>query len=178
MIKRGRLDAQNRWTVPLSLFASFLVNDGEELMTMADGPAPWSFLLHPTDAHGTLDQRHVNVAVGWMSLLLGAAVVDGIRSRGRGPLYQDVQMVFGAHGIIHLANSLRSRDYTTGVATAPLVLAQWRWAAKRLKDAGVPTVAEPRRGVALMGTWLLTSHVLGAAASAAASRAPRRRRSF
>lgn len=91
----GRLDDLERWTVPLSLWASFLANDGEELMTM-----PRTTGLPPA---------HVRVGVGVMGMLLSAAVVDGIRTRGCGRLYQDVQLVFGAHGLGHIATALLAK---------------------------------------------------------------------
>lgn len=148
----GVLDGRDRWLVPLSLWGSFLANDGEELLTMA-----------PTTG---LSQTHVRVGVATMGVLLAAGTVDGIRTRGRGWLYQDIQLVFGAHGFGHLAGSLLMRRYTTGVVTSPtVVLPQWWWATRRLRAAGVPRTARPVRAVAIVGGWLVASHALGFLAS-------------
>ena len=79
----GRLDDRERWLVPLSLAASFLANDGEELLTMAptfqktlDALPSWLRLPLPRD----LDQRHVNVGIAMMGGLCVAAVANGIRT--------------------------------------------------------------------------------------------------
>ncbi|MEL4503812.1 HXXEE domain-containing protein [Luteococcus sp. H138] len=148
----GMLVGPDRWLIPLSLWVSFLANDGEELLTMA-----------PTTG---VSQTHVRVGVATMGVLYGAAVVDGIRTRGRGWLYQDVQLVFGAHGFGHLAASALTGRYTTGVATSPtVVLPQWWWATRRLRQAGAPGVARPLRAVALTGGWLAVAHAVGALAA-------------
>lgn len=105
------------------------------------------------------------MAIGWVGLLVVAAAADGVRTRGRGRLFQDVQQVFGAHGFTHMAASLQTRRYTTGVATAPIVVLQWWWASRALRRAGVPTVTDSRRGVPVAGAWLATAHALGALAS-------------
>lgn len=106
----GMLDDHERWIVPLSLWGSFLANDGEELLT--------------------------------------------IRTRGRGALYQDVQLAFGAHGFGHLAAALALGRYASGVATSPtVVLPQWWWAASRLRRAGVPGQRGPATRRAA-GGWL------------------------
>lgn len=145
----GMLEGSDRWLVPLSLWVSFLANDGEELLTMARMTG--------------ISQTHVRVGIATMGVLYGAAVVDGIRTRGRGWLYQDVQLAFGAHGFGHLAGSALTGRYTTGVATSPtVVLPQWWWAMRRLRRAGVPGVARPLRAAALTGGWLAVAHAAGA----------------
>lgn len=140
-----------RLLVPASLFGSYLLNDGEELLTMA--------------RTGELPQRRVNVAIGMMGVLLAAACADGFRTRGRGTLYQDVQLVFGAHGCFHLLASLATGGYTTGVATSPLVLTQGWWALTRLRRAGVPRSARGLRALVIMLGWLAVSHAAGALAA-------------
>lgn len=148
----GELNDRERWLVPLSLWGSYLANDGEELATMARTTG--------------LPVRHVQVGVGVMGLLYGAAVVDGIRTRGRGRLYQDVQLAFGAHGLGHLAASALRRGYTTGVATSPtVVLPQWWWASRRLRAAGVPRTCHPLRSALVTGSWLALAHAVGALAA-------------
>lgn len=156
----GMLDDRERWLVPLSLWGSFLANDGEELLTMARTRLPGG---------RRVGQRHVNVGVAVMGLLYTAAVADGVRTRGRGWLYQDVQLAFGAHGLGHLAAGALTRGYVTGVATSPtVVLPQWWWAATRLRRAGVPTSASPRRAALVVGAWLAAAHAIGTLAARSA----------
>lgn len=163
----GRLRGPARVLVPLSLWGSFLANDGEELLTMAAttpatlGRLP-GWVPVPAGMRGA-DQRHINIAVALMGTLYTAAVIDGIASAGRGRLYQDVQLAFGAHGFAHLAASAASRAYTSGVVTSPLVvLPQW-WAARRvLRRHQVPTTSQPLRAALLVGGWLLAAHAIAA----------------
>lgn len=171
----GQLDGLRCWLVPLGLAASFAANDGEELATMVAssrrtlGALPIGGRLR--DRALRVDQRHVNAAIAMMGALCAAAVCDGIRTRGRGWLYQDFQWAFGLHGIGHIAASLATRGYTTGVATSPTVVLPQLWcAARALRRAGVPRTARPLRAAALVGGWLALSHAVGAAASAAGRR--------
>lgn len=153
----GTLKGRDRWLVPLSLWGSFLANDGEELLTMARTPLPGG-------RH--LSQRHVTVGVSVMGTLYAAAAVEGIRTAGRGRLYQDVQLAFGAHGFGHLGAAALIRGYVSGVATSPsVVLPQWWWAASKLRRAGVQNTADPRRAVLLVGSWLMGAHALGTVAA-------------
>lgn len=148
----GVLNDRERWLVPLSLWGSYLANDGEELATMARTTG--------------LPQRHVQVGVAVMGALYAAAVADGIRTRGRGRLYQDVQLTFGAHGFGHLAASALHRGYTTGVATSPtVVLPQWWWASRHLRAAGVPRTSHALRAALVTGGWLALAHAIGAYAA-------------
>jgi possible integral membrane protein len=165
----GRLDDRDRWIVPLSLAASFLANDGEELLTMAptfqktlDALPSWLWLPLPRD----LDQRHVNVGIAMMGGLCAAAVANGIRTRGRGRLYQDFQWLFGLHGFGHLLAAAAARRYTTGSATSPLVvIPQLIYALRALHRAGVPRTMRPLRAMGVLGGWLVLSHVVGAVVS-------------
>lgn len=165
----GRLTGASRVAVPASLLLSFAANDGEELLTMAATtgdviarlPAPLRHRL----AGVSPSQRHVAVGVAVVALLYSAAAVDGVRTAGRGRLYQDIQRVFGLHGYFHVAASLLTRGYTSGVATSPtVVLPVWWWARRRLRDAGVPDVSHLPRAIAVLGGWLLAAHACGAAA--------------
>ena len=149
----GQQAGWERSTVPLSLLVSFAANDGEELRTMASTQAatvdrlpgwwPLSGRLRE------VDQTHVTVAVTSMGLLYAVAAFDGVRSRGRSPLYQDVQWVFGVHGLGHLAAAALTRGYVTGVLTCPtVVLPQWWWVSHRLRSAGVERTVRPARAAA------------------------------
>ena len=155
-MSHGRLTGAERVMVPATLWLSFLANDGEELLTMA--------------RTRDLPQRHVEVAVAAMGLLCGAAVVDGWRTAGAGRLYQDVQLVFGLHGYVHVAESLVTRSYASGVLTSPtVVIPQGLWARSRLARVGVPTTSRPLRAAVLVGGWLAVAHALGAMSSRAHS---------
>ncbi|PID95910.1 MAG: HXXEE domain-containing protein [Actinomycetales bacterium] len=169
----GKLDDRDRWLVPVSLAVSFVANDGEELITYVPT------LRESVDAlparvwlprwARTIDQRHINVAIAMMAGLCTTAVADGIRTRGRGRLYQDFQWVFGLHGFGHILVSAAAKKYTTGSVSAPLVvIPQLFFAVRVLRTAGVPRTVRPVRAVAIVGGWLTLSHTLGAVASARA----------
>lgn len=148
----------------MSLLVSFAANDGEEWLTMSR-TLPASMARAPRWLPGFVRERqvsqaHVNVGVVLMGLLYTAAAVDGVRSRGAGRLYQDVQLVFGLHGFTHLAASAATRGYTSGVLTSPtVVIPQWRWAAHELAAAGVPRVGRLSRALPVVLGWLAASHL-------------------
>ncbi|MFJ8086505.1 HXXEE domain-containing protein [Streptomyces sp. NPDC096205] len=140
------------------LFAAWAANDIEELLTMA----PWSraavsrlrerFPRVPAGVWQRLeaDQRQVNAAVGLMGLLIGAAAVDGARTRGRSAFFRTVLTGFGVHGVVHMAQSVAWRGYTPGVATSPTVVIPYSaWALARLRRAGLPP-ASPAVGLGLL----------------------------
>lgn len=166
----GTLDDRHRWLVPLSLAVSFIANDGEEALTMVptmertlDALPSW-IPVPPWSRR--IDQRHVNVAIAMMGGLCAAAVVDGVRTRGRGRLYQDFQWVFGLHGFGHLAMAVVTRGYTTGSATSlPVVLPQLAYAVRALRAGGVPSTVKPLRALYVTGGWLAVSHATGALVS-------------
>lgn len=166
----GQLDDRKRWLVPLSLAVSFLANDGEELATLVptlpdtlarlplDKPLPkWVY---------EVDQVHINTGITMMGALCTASVVDGVRTRGRGALYQDFQWAFGMHGLGHIAAALVTKGYSTGIATSPtVVLPQFGFSLRELRAAGVPHEPHLLRVVARVGGWLLISHLIGAVVS-------------
>lgn len=166
----GVLDDRQRWAVPLSLAVSFLANDGEEFVTLVPTlhktlAALPSWVRVPSWCR-RVDQRHVNVAIAMMGGLCAAAVVDGVRTRGRGRLYQDFQWVFGLHGFGHLAMAAVTRGYTTGSATSlPVVLPQLAYAVRALRAGGVPSTVKPLRALYVTGGWLAVSHATGALVS-------------
>lgn len=162
-----RLDSRDRWLVPASFLLSVVANDGEEWLTMSrTAQATARRLPRWAPVRGVLErgisQRHVSVSVGLMSLLYAMAAADGVRTRGRGRLFQDVQLVFGAHGFFHLAASAVTHGYTTGVATSPtVVLPQWWWATRHLRRAGVPRTASLPRALTTVGGCLVVAHCVG-----------------
>ena len=166
----GQLEGHKRWTVPLSLALSFLANDGEELLTIVPslpetldrvsertaGRVPIPGLLRD------IDQTHINVGVAMMGALCAAAVADGVRSRGRGALYQDFQWVFGLHGLSHIGASLVTKGYTTGVLSSPtVVLPQFAYVMRALVLAQVPHRFHPVRAISRVAGWLAVSHLTG-----------------
>lgn len=83
-------------------------------------------------------RRHLTTGIGVMAVFMGAAALDGARSGGRSWFFQTVLQGFGWHGVGHLAVSALSRSYTSGVATAPVVvIPYWLWARRRLAGEGV-----------------------------------------
>ncbi len=167
----GMLQGSDWWLVPLSLGLSFLANDGEELITMERTlPATLDRLPRwwpvPRSIVRTFDATHVRVGISVIGVVCGAAVVNGIASRGRGALFQDVQLFFGAHGFIHLAASALTQGYTSGVLTAPtVVIPQWWWATRQLRRASVPRSTRLGRAAALGLGSLACAHALGACCS-------------
>lgn len=163
-MRDGRLEGWRRTAVPASLMLSYLLNDGEEVLTMA-ATFPRTLARAPRWVPDRLRKRsvtqgHVNAAVALMGVLVVAAAVDGFRTRGRGWLYQDVQLAFGLHGFFHIASSIATRGYTSGVLTSPTVVIPQGWLAGRaLRRAGVPNVSHLRRAVPLTLGWLAASHV-------------------
>lgn len=167
----SELGDSDRWLVPLSLLMSYLANDGEELLTMPGSVVAASWAPAPRYLRRPVPRGHARVAIGTVGLLVCVGVIDGIRTRGRGRLYQETQLAFGAHGFTHLAASMSRRGYTPGVLTAPaVVLPQWAWAHRRLRAAKVPRTASPLRAAALAFGTLHLAHALGALATSVVRR--------
>lgn len=127
------------------LFAAWLANDIEELLTMpADSQRVFAqapeWLPIPDDVRRDgLSQQHVTTMVALMAALMAAAAYDGYRTRGRSWWYQNVLYVFGIHGFGHLLDAARRRSYSTGAATSPtVVIPFWLWATRVLREEGVP----------------------------------------
>ncbi|MFF9348515.1 HXXEE domain-containing protein [Streptomyces sp. NPDC014734] len=132
--------------VTWGLLAAWAANDLEELATMAG----WARSARPelrkrlprvperVWARMELSQREVAVAIGLVGVVMAAASADGARTGGRSPFFRTVLVGFGAHGVVHLAQSLAYRGYTPGVVTAPTVVVPYSvWAVRRLRAAGV-----------------------------------------
>jgi hypothetical protein len=132
--------------VTWGLFAAWAVHDVEELATMARwtrtaGPQLQErFPRVPAQVWERIQvtQKDVNVAIGLMAGVVGAASVAGALTGGRSRFYRTALLGFGLHGAVHLAQSAAYRGYTPGVVTAPLVVIPYSlWAVRRLKAAGI-----------------------------------------
>lgn len=149
------------------LFVAWLANDIEELITYTGSTRRMRSRL-PTwlPAPRPPDQLHVNVAVAAMGAVVAAAAAQGVRTGGRSQFFQDSLWAFGMHGFGHLALSVLTRGYTTGVLTAPtVVIPFWWWATRALDAAGAAQRPRRSRAVALLLGALAGAHTLGHLAS-------------
>ncbi|MEV8453562.1 HXXEE domain-containing protein [Streptomyces sp. NPDC052095] len=132
--------------VTWGLLAAWAVHDLEELATMAR----WARAARPVLRERfprlpetvlermEVSQREAGVAIGLMGGLVAAAAADGARTGGRSRFFRAALVGFGAHGGVHLAQSVVYRGYTPGVVTAPVVVVPYTvWALRRLRAAGV-----------------------------------------
>ena len=129
------------------LLAAWAVHDLEELVAIPGWSRrarprlrralPWV----PERVWDRLDvsPAHNAAAIGLMGVVVAAAAADGARTGGRSGFYQTVLLGFGAHAVVHVAQSAATRGYTPGAVTAPLVVVPFSlWAWSRLRAAGVP----------------------------------------
>lgn len=128
-------------TVTWGLLAAWMLNDAEELATMA--------------RFSRLPQRQVNVAIGLMGCVVAAASAAGAATGGRSRFFRTAVTGFGLHGVTHLASAAAAGRYTPGVATAPTVVIPYAlWAARRMRSAGVPLTDGDARKAVLRGLGL------------------------
>ena len=146
------------------LFFAWLAHDLEELVTMAPAQAAglrvpaWVPVPAAWRARG-MGQHHVNVAVTLMGLVVAAGAIDGWRTSGRGWFYQNSLEAFGLHGFGHMAASLATRGYTSGVVTSPtIVIPAWLWATRTLRARGVPDRRSRVAALALAASTLAALH--------------------
>ena len=129
--------------VTAGLFGAWLVHDLEEWFTMAR----WSrknadkiaqaMPMRPPWGDGEMSDAHAHAAIAVMGSVILAASAKGVKSHGRSRFFQTALLGFGVHGLSHLGGSAVFRDYTPGVATAPIVvLPYWVWAWRKLNRAG------------------------------------------
>lgn len=130
--------------VALGLFAAWAVHDLEEVLTMSRTSRELFARLPkalPIPGHlrrEGVSQRHVNVAVTLMGLVMAAASAAGVASGCRSRVFRGALLGFGMHGFSHIAMSLAARRYVTGVATAPtVVIPFWLWARRELAKEGI-----------------------------------------
>ena len=155
----------------VALLVAWTVHDLEELATMPrksrrvmDRMPQWVPLPEGFRDRG-LSQREVALAIASVGAVMTGASLAGLRTRGRSPLFRGAVLAFGLHGVGHLAASIGTRGYTTGVATAPLVvLPYWLHARRVLGRHGLTECDGPAVGVALAGVPLtVAAHVLSCA---------------
>jgi Protein of unknown function with HXXEE motif len=157
----------NRNRIPLAtagLFVAWMVHDLEELATMTDTSRTmlqqlpdWMPVPDSIRQQG-LTTRYLVTGIAIIGLIVAAAAVRGYRTQGRSAFYQNTLLAFGVHGLGHLAVSLLTRGYTSGVATAPLVLLFWLWATRALEEAGVPSRRSLPAAIALLAGSLAVGH--------------------
>jgi Protein of unknown function with HXXEE motif len=158
----------NRNRIPLAtagLFVAWMVHDLEELATMTDTSRTllqqlpdWMPVPDSIRQQG-LTTRYLVTGIATIGLIVAAAAVRGYRTQGRSAFYQNTLLAFGVHGLGHLAVSLLTRGYTSGVATAPLVLLFWLWATRALEEAGVPNRRSLPAAIALLAGSLAVGHL-------------------
>src|SRR5512133_164006 len=105
-----------------------------------------------------LTTRYLVTGIATIGLIVATAAVRGYRTQGRSAYYQNTLLAFGVHGLGHIAASLLTRGYTSGVATAPLVLLFWLWATRALEEAGVPNRRSLLSAIALLAVSLAVGH--------------------
>ncbi|WP_246257876.1 HXXEE domain-containing protein [Amycolatopsis anabasis] len=164
-------------SVTWGLFAAWLANDLEELITMPG----WArrtrprlekrFPAVPGRVWDRLDvsRGHAAVAIGLMGGVVAHAARAGARSGGRDGFYQAALAGFGWHGVVHVAQAALVRGYTPGVATSPTVVIPFSlWAWRRLRKAGVAGDGRTRSlgGIALFPVVLAGVHGVAAILSA------------
>jgi Protein of unknown function with HXXEE motif len=147
--------------VSLGLFTTWALSDLEELWTMSRNSrdvmrkVPKAVPVPEVLRREGISQRHVAMVIGMMGLVMGAAAALGVRSQGRSPVFRGVLLGFGLHGFGHLATTAVTRQYTSGVATAPtMVIPFWLWARRELAKEGITDVDRTAIAVALAGVPL------------------------
>ena len=80
-------------------------------------------------------------------------------TKGRSAFYQNTLLAFGLHGLGHIAASLLTRGYASGVVTAPMVVVFWLWATRALDAAGITNQRSLPAAIALLACSLAVGHV-------------------
>ena len=103
-----------------------------------------------------MSQKHVRIGIGFMALVMGTAAVLGVRSEGRAAFFRAALLAFGIHGFGHLALTASFRQYTSGVATAPIIVIPFGlWARKELAKEGLTDLNRTTALIALSCLSLL-----------------------
>jgi hypothetical protein len=157
----------NSKRIPLAtagLFVSWMTHDLEELATMSETSRTvaqqlpdWMPVPDSIREQG-LTTRYLATGIATIGLIIAAASIRGYRTRGRSAFYQNTLLAFGLHGLGHLAASLLTRGYTSGVVTAPMVVVFWLWATRALDEAGAPNRRSLLAAIALLAGSLAVGH--------------------
>lgn len=156
--------------VPLGLLGAWCVNDAEEWFTfpattrLVARLAPVWLPLPDAFRQGGFSVRHTRRGIAAMGAVVVSATVAGAVTESRSPLFRGGLLAFGVHGYIHLAGSVLTRKYTSGVVSAAaVVIPYWHWARRRVREAGLSDTDRSAVAVAAC-VWpiLLAVHVVSA----------------
>jgi Protein of unknown function with HXXEE motif len=147
------------------LFVAWLIHDLEELATMGDTSRillqklpDWMPVSSSIRQQG-LTTSYLATGIATIGLIVAAAAIRGYRTQGRSAFYQNTLLAFGLHGLGHLALSVLTGGYTSGVATVPVVVLFWLWATRVLERAGVPSRRSLPAAIALLAGSLAVGHL-------------------
>ena len=147
------------------LFVAWLIHDLEELATMGDTSRillqklpDWMPVPSSIRQQG-LTTSYLATGIATIGLIVAAAAIRGYRTQGRSAFYQNTLLAFGLHGLGHLALSVLTGGYTSGVATVPVVVLFWLWATRVLEQAGVPSRRSLPAATALLAGSLAVGHI-------------------
>ncbi|MFL1897796.1 HXXEE domain-containing protein [Streptomyces tauricus] len=154
--------------VSVGLFVTWAVSDLEEVWTMSRTSKvvlrtlPSAVPIPEPLRREGISQRHVVSGIGVAATVMAAAMVQGVRSEGRSPVFRGALLGFGLHGFGHLAMAAAARQYVSGVVTAPtMVIPYWLWARNALAKAGIRDIDGTAVAVAAAGMpMLLGAHAL------------------
>jgi hypothetical protein len=147
------------------LFVAWLTHDLEELATMTDTSRTLvrqlpDWVPVPTSVRDQgLTTRYLATGIAAIGLIVAAAALRGYRTQGHSAFYQNTLLAFGLHGLAHLAVTVVTGRYTSGVGTVPVVVLYWLWATRALQEAGVPNRRRFRAAIALLAGSLAVGHV-------------------
>lgn len=170
--------------ISLGLFAAWAVHDAEELVTMAPTSRrvfrqlPDLLPIPQSLRERGLSQKHVNVSLGLMAVPVALSAVAGVKTGGTSPWFRGGLLAFGVHGFTHLLSSVATRSYTTGVATAPVVVLPYWFIARRvLQQHGINSSTRTVAATALAAIPLTVGvHLISAALLREDSLGPARER--
>jgi Protein of unknown function with HXXEE motif len=158
----------NRNRIPLAtagLLVAWIMHDLEELLTMSDTSRTlvqqlpdWMPVPSSIREQG-LTTRYLATGIATIGLVVATAAVRGYRTQGRSAFYQNTLLAFGLHGLGHIAASLLTWGYTSGVVTAPMVVVFWLWATRALEQAGVTNRRSLPAAIALLAGSLAVGHL-------------------
>ncbi len=142
----------------LGLFTAWALHDAEELLTMAKNtqkllpqlPRWVPILVTSRIRNEGMAQKHVNTALAIMAVLVAIVSAQGVRTQGRSALFRGAVLIFGVHGFTHIASTIATRGYTSGVVTSPVVvILYWLHARRVLREHGLKDNDPPATRAAL-----------------------------